>query len=57
MAQTFLSASGLYDWHRSPILQDVLDDKEKFISRDDGHYGEDEILHLIEQVKKSHRDC
>jgi len=49
-----LSASGLYDWHQSSILQDVLDKKEKFIASDDGHYDEDEIFHLIEQVKKSH---
>jgi len=49
-----LSASGLYDWHQSSILQDVLDKKEKFIARDDSHYDEDEIHHLIEQVKKSH---
>lgn len=52
--QTFLSASGLYDWYQSSILQDVLDKREKFVSRDEGHYDEDEILHLIEQVKKSH---
>lgn len=46
--QTFLSASGLYDWYQSSILQDVLDKREKFVSRDEGHYDEDEILHLIE---------
>lgn len=54
LAQTFLSASGLYDWHQSSILQDVKEGKEKFISRDDSHYDEDEIHHLIELVKKSH---
>jgi len=34
-------------------MQDVKDKRGKFYSHDSNHYNEDEIVHLIEQIKKN----
>mmetsp|Transcript_30575 Transcript_30575/g.46884 ORF Transcript_30575/g.46884 Transcript_30575/m.46884 type:complete len:152 (-) Transcript_30575:511-966(-) len=54
---TYLSGVGLFDWANSPLMDDVINGREKFTrtSEEDTIYSEDEVYSLIEKIKQSQR--
>ena len=50
---TYLSASGLFDWSKSSIVQDVYAKNESFSTQDGKFYSESELVELIAKFKES----
>jgi len=48
-----LSASGLFDWSKSSIVQDVHAKKESFSTQGGKFYSESELVELIAKFKVS----